>query len=126
MIKTDKNKIKPGSKSHTRLYTVYTFNKHTCNHFIRSTNLFTTSYKFTQNQMKVTEGWVRNLLRLTFLKRYLKLVGLGMTTRFDGRLFQGWTTRQEKKCLEILDLAMGSWEQLFEGGGHVSWSLMTL
>ena len=35
--------------------------------------------------MKVIEGWVKNLLRLTFLKRNLKLVGLGMTTRFDGR-----------------------------------------
>ena len=58
--------------------------------------------------MKVIEGWVRNLLRLTFLKRNLKLVGLGLTTRFDERLFQGWTTRQEKKCLEILDLAIGT------------------
>ena len=58
--------------------------------------------------MKVIEGWVKNLSRLTFLKRNLKLVGLGSTTRFDERLFQGWTTRQEKKCLEILDLAMGT------------------
>ena len=58
--------------------------------------------------MRVTEDWVGNLLRLTFAKRNLKLVGFGLTTRFDERLFQGWTTRQEKKCLEILDLAMGT------------------
>ena len=58
--------------------------------------------------MKVIEGWVRNLLRLTLLKRSLKLVGFGLTTRFDERLFQGRTTRPEKKCLEILDLVMGT------------------
>ena len=58
--------------------------------------------------MKVFEGLVRNLLKLTFLKRNIKFVELGLTTRLDERLFQGWTTRQEKKCLEILYLAMGT------------------
>ena len=119
LIKTNKNKIKPCRVE----ITYYIHFIQTClQSFISNTNLLT-SKTFAHNQMKIIEGWVRNLLRLTFLKRNLKLVG--WSWRLD--LMRDCSKDgQHDRRKSVWKYWIWRWEQLFEGGGHVSYHHTTV